>query len=99
MTPNVQLSARISGRHLHVRKLQALLQRATKHDPGRRGHIVESLVSLRERRSRRRRLAGLLLRSVFLPPREQPWFAAIAVVIAVLGAHPMTLFLFGFEFE
>jgi hypothetical protein len=56
-------------------------------------------VSLRERRSRRRRLAGLLLRSVFLPPREQPWFAAIAVVIAVLGAHPMTLFLFGFEFE
>ena len=114
MTPNVQLSARISGRDLHVRKLQALLQRTTKHDPGRRGHIVESLVSLRERSSRR--LAGLLLRRVFLPPREQPWFAAAAaaaaiavvvvMVIAVLGAHPTTLFLllllefgFGFEFE
>ena len=113
VTPNVQLSARISGRNLHVRKLQALLQRTTKHDPGRRGHIVESLVSLRERSSRR--LAGLLLRRVFLPPREQPWFAAAAaaaiavvvvVVIAVLGAHPTTLFLllllefgFGFEFE
>jgi hypothetical protein len=57
-------------------------------------------VSLRERSSRRQRLAGLLLRRVFLPPREQPWFAAIAVVvIAVLGSHPTTLLLFLFEFE
>ena len=101
VTPNVQLSTRIGGRHLHVRKLQALLQRTTKHDPGRRGHIVESLVSLRERRSRRRRLTRLLLRRMFLPPREQPWFAAVAVVvmIAVLGAHLTTLFLFSFGLE
>jgi len=101
--PNIQLSAHVRSRYLHIRIPQALHQRTTKHRAGWRRHIylggpVPLRLRLRVAGMRRRRTGFLSRSSDMLPPRAEPRSGIAVVVvmmmIAVLGSHKTKTLLF-----